>query len=177
MESSRFLTQEGERICAREMFHAWCVYQSLASSALAPTITNWQEAIQREQAFVDKPEYITEEGKKKLFEDLLISGELERRGFIDLTGVGNLLDYMLNDEMEEAKRLAAARALASCAFPEEITPGIRDLIFQRGGLEILLSLASSGKIKVYHEIDPAEVTMEERILFGIDKRFLCWITS
>ncbi len=101
---------------------------------------------------------------------MLVSGMLERRGFIDHKGVNLLLDYLLDATQEESKRVAAARVLATCAFPEEITTGIRDIIFQRGGFQHLLNLASTEKITVYHEIDPAELTMDEQIAEGASGR-------
>ena len=80
-----------------------------------------------------------------------------------------LIDNLLTSENEEI-RLAAASALATYAFPEEQTKGIRETIYQKGGLEPLLKLASLGKIGVHNEIDPKEITIEEEVATGASGR-------
>lgn len=63
-------------------------------------------------------------------------------------------------------QLAAASALASYAFPEEKTLGIRNLILNKGGLDTILDLAASGKIQVHQEMERLEIQLEKEIAQG-----------
>jgi hypothetical protein len=56
--------------------------------------------------------------------------------------------------------------LATYAFPLEIIPGIRNIILERGGLDIILKLASTGKIRVHNEIDRSQVQILAHIATG-----------
>ncbi len=43
---------------------------------------------------------------------------------------------------------------------------IRALILERHALELILTMASTGKIKVHFEIDPLEVQLQEHVASG-----------
>lgn len=78
-----------------------------------------------------------------------------------------LLDYVLDKNTSTEKKLAAASALAFYSFPEELIPGIRDIILERkGAITALLDLAVEGTIKFHHEIDIKDVIKETEVAHG-----------